>query len=156
MALEPVVETLADKASFGFRWRERSCADAREKIFINLSKKTSPTWVLEGDIKGCFDNISHQWLLENAPMDKAILKKFLKAGFVSKGLKFATTSGTPQGGIISPCLSNHVLDGIEDLIKTNFKRSKKIRSNERPKVHLIRYADDCAPRRRTYATGIVA
>lgn len=141
MTLEPIVETLADKASFGFR-KERSCADAREKIFINLSRKTSPTWVLEADIKGCFDNISHQWLMKNVPMDKYMLGQFLKAGFISKGLKFPTTDGTPQGGIISPCLSNFALDGIEELIKANFKRSKKIRNNERPKVNLIRYADD--------------
>lgn len=140
MALEPIVETLADKNSFGFR-KGRSCADAREQLFINYSRKTGPMWILEGDIKGCFDNISHEWLVNNVPMDKSILRKFLKAGFIQNGFKFATDNGTPQGGIIGPCLSNFTLDGIEKLLKDNFKRHKN-EGKKRPKVHVIRYADD--------------
>lgn len=141
MALEPVVETLSDKKSFGFR-KGRSCADAREQLFINYSRKNAPSWILEGDIKGCFDNISHNWLLKNVPMDKSILRKFLKAGFIHNGFKFSTDNGTPQGGIISPCLSNFTLDGIEDLLKANFKRNRSNGNMDRPKVHLVRYADD--------------
>ena len=78
LALEPVAETTADMKSFGFR-KGRCCQDACEYIFAALSRKVSPEWVLEGDIKGCFDNISHEWLIENIPMDKSILKQFLKA-----------------------------------------------------------------------------
>lgn len=140
MALEPVVETLADKTSFGFR-KGRSCADAREQLFINYSRKTSPKWILEGDIKGCFDNISHDWLIDNVPMDKSILRSFLKAGFIHNGFRFSTDNGTPQGGIISPCLANFTLDGIDKLLKDNFKRHKN-EGRKRAKVHLIRYADD--------------
>ncbi|MEG2018807.1 MAG: reverse transcriptase domain-containing protein, partial [Clostridium sp.] len=140
MALEPVVETLSDKTSFGFR-KGRSCADAREQLFINYSRKTAPMWILEGDIKGCFDNISHDWLIENVPMDKSILRSFLKAGFIHNGFRFSTDNGTPQGGIISPCLSNFTLDGIDKLLKDNFKRHKN-EGKKRTKVHLIRYADD--------------
>lgn len=69
LAVEPVSETLADKVSYGFR-QKRSCHDAIERCYIHLSRKDSATWILEGDIKGCFDNISHQWLLQNIPMDK--------------------------------------------------------------------------------------
>src|SRR5476649_40355 len=69
LALEPVAETLADANSYGFR-PERSTADAIEQCFIVLAKRASPEWILEGDIRGCFDNFSHPWLLEHVPMDK--------------------------------------------------------------------------------------
>ncbi|MBC7961172.1 MAG: group II intron reverse transcriptase domain-containing protein, partial [Vallitaleaceae bacterium] len=151
MGLDPVVESMSDKTSFGFR-KNRSCVDAMAQIFINLGRKSSPTWILEGDIKGCFDNISHEWLIANAPMDTNVLRKLIKSGYVYKGELFSTKSGTAQGSPISPCLANYTLDGIDAILKSTFKRSTKIRNNERPKVNLIRYADDCVPRRRTLAT----
>jgi RNA-directed DNA polymerase len=77
LTLDPVSETLADVNSYGFRMY-RSCADAIARCFSMLAKPNAPVWILEGDIKGCFDNISHDWLLENIPMNKAILKKWLK------------------------------------------------------------------------------
>lgn len=98
LALEPVAETTADTKSFGFR-KGRSCHDACEYIFTAMSRKYSPKWILEGDIKGCFDHISHQWLIDNIPMDKSILKQFLKAGFVFQNELFPTEEGTPQGGL---------------------------------------------------------
>ena len=98
LALEPVSETLADNKSYGFR-PERSTADAREQCFTVLANAKRPQWILEGDIKGCFDNISHQWMLENVPTDKVILQKWLQAGYVYKDKLFPTTAGTPQGGI---------------------------------------------------------
>jgi RNA-directed DNA polymerase len=70
LALDPIAETRADKISFGFR-KYRSCDDAKEYLFKLLGRKVSAQWVLEGDIKGCFDNISHKWLKENI---KSILK----------------------------------------------------------------------------------
>ena len=112
MALDPIAEATGDKTSFGFR-KFRSTHDACGQVFICLSRKYSPAWVLEGDIKGCFDNISHQWLLNNIPMDKSILKQFLKAGYVFERHLFPTDAGTPQGGIVSPILANFALDGIE-------------------------------------------
>ncbi|MBZ9622181.1 group II intron reverse transcriptase/maturase [Clostridium sp. FP2] len=141
MGLDPVVESMSDKTSFGFR-KNRSCVDAMSQIFINFSRKSSPTWVLEGDIKGCFNNISHKWLTDNSPMDTNVLNKLIKSGYVYKGKLFSTKSGTAQGSPISPCLANFTLDGIDELLKSTFKRSTKIRNNERPKVNLIRYADD--------------
>src|SRR5690606_26491710 len=100
-----------------------------------LSRKNSATWVLDADIKGCFDNISHVWMLQNIPMDKAVLRQWLKCGFVeAKGPLFPTTAGTPQGGIASPCLCNMVLDGLENVVKTATKSGRRI--------NFIRYADD--------------
>jgi len=98
LALDPVSESTADKRSFGFR-KGRSGHDACEYIFTAMSKKNGAKWVLEGDIKGCFDNISHDWLIQNIPMDKSILRQFLKAGFVFKRDLFPTEDGTPQGGL---------------------------------------------------------
>lgn len=144
-ALEPVAETTADTRSFGFR-KCRSCHDACEYIFTNLAKKNSAEWVLEGDIKGCFDHISHKWLIDNIPMDKSILKQFLKAGFVFNRELFPTDEGTPQGGIISPILANMALDGIQaELIKnfdTNLKGKYSSFVHDKHKVNLVRYADD--------------
>ncbi|WP_345788877.1 reverse transcriptase domain-containing protein [Acinetobacter haemolyticus] len=81
LALEPIAETIADRNSYGFR-PQRSTADAAAQCFGVLSRKVSAEWVLEGDIQGCFDNISHDWMIANLPMDKVILRKWLKAGYV--------------------------------------------------------------------------
>jgi RNA-directed DNA polymerase len=56
-------------------------------------------WILEGDIKACFDRISHNWLLANIPTEKTILSKWLKAGFMEQGVLHPTEEGTPQGGL---------------------------------------------------------
>src|SRR5665647_38809 len=140
MALEPVSETTADSNSYGFR-KERSCADAIGQSFNVLSHNTSAKWVLEADIKGCFDHISHDWLLNNIPMDKVMLKKWLKSGFVFNKELFPTEEGTPQGGIISPTLANMTLDGLQTMLAGKFHKSKG-RNAEAHLVNLVRYADD--------------
>ncbi|MGB5060141.1 MAG: reverse transcriptase N-terminal domain-containing protein, partial [Candidatus Promineifilaceae bacterium] len=101
LALDPISETTADPNSYGFR-RERSTADAIGYCFITLGRRGSAQWVLEGDIKGCFDHISHTWLLANIPMEKKVLHQWLKAGYLEAQELFPTESGTPQGGIITP------------------------------------------------------
>ncbi|MDP2217910.1 MAG: group II intron reverse transcriptase/maturase [Methanolobus sp.] len=145
LALSPIAEVTADQRSFGFR-KFRSTHDACSQIFNNMSQKRSAQWILEGDIRGCFDNISHQWLLDNIPMDISVLKQFLKAGFVFDRTLFPTRAGTPQGGIISPMLANMTLDGIESLLADKYHRGKsgKIDSDYRRKhkVNFVRYADD--------------
>jgi RNA-directed DNA polymerase len=145
LALDPIAEVTADDRSFGFR-KFRSTHDACEQIFVNLTKKSSAQWILEGDIKGCFDNISHQWLLDNIPMDKSILKQFLKAGFVYENSLFPTKAGTPQGGIISPILANMTLDGIESLLVDKYHKTKygrvDVKVAAKYKVNFVRYADD--------------
>lgn len=137
LALEPVAETTADPNSYGFR-PERSTADAGEQCFTALAKRKSAEWVLEADIKGCFDNISHDWMIKNVPMDKTILQKWLKAGYVFQNELFPTEAGTPQGGIASPALANMTLDGLEAVLSARFPKSK------RPslKMNMVRYADD--------------
>jgi RNA-directed DNA polymerase len=150
MALEPIAETTADKASYGFR-RGRKTADAIEHCFHLLGRKDSPRWVLEGDIKGCFDHISHDWLMRHIPVEKRILRQWLQAGYVEDAIFFDTDEGTPQGGIISPVLANMTLDGLERVIReryyhcwTSRKGQARWRAKEEPskRVNLIRYADD--------------
>jgi RNA-directed DNA polymerase len=134
LALKPIAETVADRNSYGFR-EGRSCADAIGQCFCALAKSYAPVWVLEGDIKSCFDRISHSWLLKSIPMDKRMLRQWLAAGYWEKGQLFPTREGTPQGGIISPLLANLTLDGMESAIRSRIK----IR---RDQVNFIRYADD--------------
>jgi RNA-directed DNA polymerase len=139
LGLGPILETTADPHSYGFR-RERCCADALEQCFQVLGKRRSARWVLEGDICSCFDRINHRWLEAHIPMDQAILHRWLKAGYLEKGIFVATTDGTPQGGIISPALANATLDGLETLLHERFGATQ--RQHSRNKVHLVRYADD--------------
>jgi len=138
LALDPVAETMADPNSYGFR-PQRSTADAIEQCFCALGKQRSPQWILEGDIKGCFDAISHTWLLAHIPMDKTMLKKWLKAGYMEKHVLHPTEEGTPQGGIISPVLANLTLDGLEGMLMEHFP---KVKTGEGALVNFARYADD--------------
>jgi RNA-directed DNA polymerase len=133
--LEPIAETWADPNSYGFR-PKRSTADAIGQSFILFGRKCSPQWILEGDIKSCFDKINHDWLLANVPMDKLILKKWLKAGYVESSTLYSTNEGTPQGGIISPCLLTMTLRGLEKAIKERWPVKSPY------KVNIIVYADD--------------
>jgi RNA-directed DNA polymerase len=133
LGLAPVAETTADRNSYGFR-EGRSCADAVACGFNALSKPNSAPWVLEGDIKGCFDNISREWMLKNIPMDKVVLDKWLRAGYVENGIHYPTRKGVPQGGIISPTISNMVLDGLEEAVRCAVPR--------RCRINFDRYADD--------------
>jgi RNA-directed DNA polymerase len=137
LALDPIAETTADPNSYGFR-KERSVADAIEQCFILLCRSNSPQWILEGDIQSCFDEISHEWLLSHIPMDRAILKKWLEAGIIERESFSLTTTGTPQGGIISPVLMNLTLDGLESLLAERFPPRRG------HLVKLVRFADDFA------------
>lgn len=139
LTLDPVAECLADPNSYGFR-RERSCADAIEQCFKTLAYKGSAQWVLEGDIKACFDRINHEWLISHVPMDKGILRQWLECGYVESSIFYRTEEGTPQGGIISPVLANLALDGLERRLEEEF--SNTLSNKARNKVHMVRYADD--------------
>lgn len=134
LALDPIAESTADENSYGFR-PFRSTADAIVQCKNLLARGHSSKWVLEADIKGCFDNISHDWLLKHIPTDRKVLQRWLKAGVVEMGRLNPTEAGTPQGGIISPVLANMTLDGLEALLAERFKSRKH-------KVHMVRYADD--------------
>ncbi len=134
LALEPVSETLADPNSYGFR-PNRSTADAVAQCFRCLALKKSAQWMLEGDIKACFDKIGHQWLINNIAIDKSMLEQWLKSGFMDKGLFYRTDEGTPQEGVISPTLILMTLAGLEQRIKSTALK-KGARAN------FIGYADD--------------
>lgn len=130
LALDPIQEATADPNSYRFRIG-RSCQDAKGQIQLMMASSKRPEWVLEGDIKGCFDNFSHEWMMDNIPMDKHVLKEFIKAGFVFQGQMFPSERGSPQGGVISPILANITLNGMEETVRKHF-----------PRTSLIRFADD--------------
>jgi len=138
LGLDPIAETLAEPNSYGFRL-ERSTADAIDQCHRVLSQRRSAPWIWEGDIRSCFDSISHDWLMANIPMDKVILKQWLEAGFMDQNVLYPTEAGVPQGGIASPALMNLTLNGLEQHIKGAFPRYQ---GNQRTKVHVIRFADD--------------
>jgi RNA-directed DNA polymerase len=101
LALDPIAECHADPNSYGFR-TERCTADAIEQCHTVLSNRAAARFVLEGDIKSCFDRISHDWLLANIPMDKRLLRQWLKAGFIEHTVFNATDEGVVQGGPMTP------------------------------------------------------
>ncbi len=109
--------------------RSHSWVGAMEYGFSILCRSDSPQWILERDIKGCFDNISHEWLKENIPMDSKVLKEFMKCGYVYNKKLYPTADGTPQGGSLSPLLANVYLNEFDQEF---LKRG----------VPCIRYADD--------------
>ena len=152
-ALEPSWEAQFENHSYGFR-PGRNCQDAIQQCHQRL-RKGMDTWVLDADIKGAFDNISHQYLLNtigNIP-GKELIKQWLKAGYVEAEIFSPTNSGTPQGGTISPLLANIALNGMEQLL-SQFKKVKvyeyfdkkkgKYRKcrKKSDKYGFIRYADD--------------
>ena len=140
-ALEPLAEITSDPNSYGFR-PKRCVQDAIEQCFTDLCKAKSAKWVLEGDIKGCFDNISHDWILKNIPLDKKILKKWLSSGFIETKRLFSTEKGTPQGSPISPVICNMVLDGLESKLLEKYHKTTRQGKAYFPKVNIVRYADD--------------
>lgn len=138
LALDPIAETLGDPNSFGFR-AGRSTADAISMCFHLLSRQCSPQWILEGDLQACFDRISHEWLLANIPLEKTILRQWLKAGYMERHVLYPTEAGTPQGGIISPVLANLTLDGLQSALHEIFAPPHRGQGRQ---VNLVRYADD--------------
>ena len=133
LALEPVTEMIADKNSYGFR-PKRSTADAIAQCFNRLARQDAAQFVLEGDIEACFNNISHSWLENNIIMDRAMLKKWLDAGYMDKGNFYQMNQGTPQGSLISPAILVATMSGLEAAIKAV--------SKPKDKVNVIIYADD--------------
>ena len=132
LALEPIAECTADENSFGFRYgRNAHDAIAKCEELIGSGAK----YVLEGDIQNCFDSLSHDWLLENIPMECDILSKMLKCSSLEYTEKTVRTiprsAGASQGGPISPILCNMALDGMRRLVK---------RTDD--SAELMRYADD--------------
>jgi len=133
LALLPIAEITADSNSFGYI-KGLNTHNALGIIRKDLSKMYCPRWVLEGNIEGFFDNISHLWILENIPIDKTILSEWLKAGVLENEWFTEQQFGVSQGGIISPIIANMALDNLEEIVKQA--------SNGHKKVKIIRYVDD--------------
>ena len=144
-ALEPEWESRFETNSYGFR-PGRSTMDAITVLHNTLSHKGSSQWVLDADISGCFDNISHDALLERVPVFTKIIRRWLKAGVVEFGRKSESLAGTPQGGIISPLLANMALDGLERLFGAENARGNRVTPAQRKGLNrglsVVRYADD--------------
>ncbi|WP_226583346.1 group II intron reverse transcriptase/maturase [Microseira wollei] len=141
-ALEPSWEARMEGSSYGLG-PGRSCHDAIEHTWVRLNKQGNDRWVLDADIKGAFDNISHKFILKaiGEIPGRELIKQWLKAGYVESEIFHETESGTPQGGIISPLLAN-ALDGIEQVLSQFKKRQGKNKSPRSPKYGFVRYADD--------------
>ena len=138
-ALEPCWEAQFEGISYGFR-PGRSTHDAVDKIFRAISPHRRKKWVVDADIKGCFDNINHSHLtnaIGNFP-GRRLIKEWLKAGYVDKNTWNAQDSGTPQGGIISPLLANIALHGMEEALGIKYN----CRGESIGKRIIVRYADD--------------
>jgi RNA-directed DNA polymerase len=133
LALEPVMETMADKNAYGFR-PKRSCADAIEQCFKVLAKRKSASFILEGDIRACFDSLSGKWLEDNILTDKIILSKWLTAGYMEEKVLHPTYDGVPQGGSVSAALLVLALKGFEEAVKNA--------TSHKDKVNVVAYADD--------------
>jgi RNA-directed DNA polymerase len=141
-AIEPNFEATFEPNSYGFR-PAHSCHDAMEDIFKCLSKKQK--WVLDADIKGCFDNIDHKHLLSliDGKTVKYTVNQWLKAGIMENQEFHASDIGTPQGGIISPLLANIALDGMEGYVHEKLReKGHKANDLRRGAIRIVRYADD--------------
>ena len=151
-ALEPEWEACFEANSYGFR-PGRSCQDAIQQCYSRL-RKGMDTWTLEADIRGAFDHISHEFILNAIGLTpgRELIKQWLKAGYIEADIFHETDSGTPQGGIVSPLLANIALDGLESLLATKRKvkeytytlangRQQTWRK-ESNRYGIVRYADD--------------
>jgi RNA-directed DNA polymerase len=138
-ALEPSWEARFEGSSYGFR-PGRGCHDAIEKIYRLALPNRRKKWVVDADIKGAFDHISHDFLLTTlGPVPgRALIRQWLKAGYMEKGRIYDTPEGTPQGGVISPLLANIALHGMEDALGVVLNRHGINRGNRA----VVRYADD--------------
>ncbi len=144
-SLDPVAEALAERKSFAFR-KGRSMQDVHSYIMDCLNGSDAPKYVLLADVKSCYNNISHKWLLDNIPMDKYVLNEFLKAGFVFAGSMFPTEQGISLGANISPILGNMTLDGLQKYIYQKFYGDYV---SDYGNGNLIRFADDILVMART-------
>lgn len=157
-ALDPVYEALADPKSFGFR-KGRSQLDAHAHILNMFNIIDPPVWVLRADIKSYHNQISHKWLLDNIPMDKEVLYKFLKAGVFEKDFFYETDIGMSMGSALSPILANMALDGLQFHIYkvlNNLSENMYMEHLDYFNGNMVRFADDMVitARTKSYAVAI--
>lgn len=175
--IEPLFEARFWHVSYGFR-PGRGCHGALEHIRMAMRPRAAADdgkrhtfpyqWVIEGDIKGCFDHISHHQVLERIRRRSGdrkvnrLIHAFLKAGVLAEDQFIRTDAGTPQGGIVSPLIANVALSVIEEKYERWVHHQKKLKARRtcdgiqaamrvrmsdrkagRPVFFPIRYADDC-------------
>lgn len=145
-ALEPQWEARFEPISYGFR-PKRGCHDAIVRIFLSC-RRGNKRWIFEGDFKGCFDNLNHEYIMNQIkefPYTD-LIGKWLKAGYVDNGVFNETKSGSGQGNIVSPLLANIALMGMEDIFGIKYKpvRGKGgiLSYTNQTKYTLVFYADD--------------
>ncbi len=139
-ALEPAWESRFEATSHGFR-PGRGTHDAIAQIFnLTSNNQGKKKWVVDADIKGAFDNISHDYLLQTIGKvpGTALIRQWLKAGYVENGVFHDTNAGTPQGGVISPLLANIALHGLEKTLGVLWNKQGRNTGNRA----VVRYADD--------------
>src|SRR6266536_2502350 len=143
-ALEPEWEARFEPRSYGFR-PGRSCQDAAGALYGVLRGKARRVWILDADLTAAFDKIGHSFLLEQLGSFPArdMIGKWLTAGVFEAGKGFAPTEeGTPQGGIISPCLLNVALHGLEEAAGVRYRGGDHADHARNNSQVLVRYADD--------------
>lgn len=148
-ALDPVAESTADKKSF-FSRKGRSAHDAFAYIVRELTCDNPPKWIFRADVAAFFDNAMHNWLIANIPMDKTVLRKFLKAGVVQNGEFFETTRGISFASSLSPILGNMLLDGLQSFIYDNLYPHGGVDYSD---GCMIRFADDIVVTARSRETA---
>jgi len=149
-ALDPVAESWGERKSFAYR-KGRSAYDLNEYIKNALSGEDAPSWIFIGDVRKCYENISHDWIRDNIPMSKMILNQFLEAGYVFGGEMFPTDMGIGIGCSLSPIIANMTLDGLQEHIYSRlYPPGSTIDYRD---GSLIRYADDIIVVARTEKTA---
>jgi group II intron reverse transcriptase/maturase len=139
--LSAVYETDFMGFSYGFR-PNRGCHDALDALAVGLSER-KVNWVLDADIRGFFDTLSHEWLVkfvEHRIADRRVVRhiqKWLNAGVLEDGKRTQMEEGTPQGGSISPLLANVYLHYVFDLWADQWRKTQA-----HGDVVIVRYADD--------------
>jgi len=142
-ALEPQWEARFEPSTYGFR-PKRSTHDALVNLHLKLKSGSTRQWIFEGDFKGCFDNLNHQYIMEclKGFPAKETIYKWLKAGYVDNNTFNDTNTGTPQGGIVSPLLANIALHGMEYELGVRYYLDRENHKLARNSVGVVKYADD--------------
>lgn len=131
LAIEPIAELTADESSFGYL-HNKSAEDAILHCMRIMFENPNLEYVIKTDVKSCFDDISHEWILNNIPFDKRLLKSVICSEYIEDSCSSASDVGIPQGGCLSPVICNMALDGLESVLFTKFGNHAKC----------VRYADD--------------
>ena len=137
-SLDPVAESTADKKSF-FARKGRSAHDAYAYILQALNQDNPPQWIVRADVAAFFDNVMHGWLIDHIPMDKTVLRKFLRAGVVKDGELFETNRGISFASSLSPILGNMLLDGLQSYIYDGLYPQGNV---DYADGNMVRFADD--------------